>query len=499
MKPKSLLLSVCFLMLFVIPEARSQNYQALSSNRVNFYQADHSSWNYQLEENILGIKTDSTAALSSGDSVFYLYRMMRDTGNLYFGDCILDTMAPCWLGSHALIKPNGDNIFFNREGDTIRIKTQAVLGESWVFQRQPGFFYRATLDSLIYASIPGKEDSIKVISLQAFSNTGTPIPDRFNQKTIRLSKNHGFVTLYSFYDFPADTNRNQSIDYEPLTIGSVYDFNVGDIFHFKFGSNLAGPPQYKVITILAKWFSAGNDTIFYRQREKNYINSLVWDPDPHVVSTTETDTVTLFYANPDSVLSAVLPHQKGNNSVWNVSYYTLFAHPEYRNNRPSMTFDYSSTHMYDAGLNCYIAAFEPTYDYHSFTRGCGASYTYHEEPADLSGFYDKLVYYVKGTETWGDPYIFNAVNEIPEEKLLLEAFPNPFTDRVEIRFETKIQGQVSLYLYSITGVLLLKIEDSWKQAGSYTYHPDLSDLKKGVYILEYRSLENTGYKKLIRN
>ncbi|MEI8046531.1 MAG: T9SS type A sorting domain-containing protein [Bacteroidota bacterium] len=499
MKPKSFLLPAFFLMLFVIPEARGQNYQALTSSRVSFYQADHSSWNYQLEENILGIKTDSTVALPSGDSIFYFYRMMRDTGNLYFGDCILDTMAPCWMGSHAIIKPNGDNIFFNREGDTIRIKTQAGLGESWVFQRRPGFFYRATLDSLIYSSLPGKEDSVKVISLQAFSNAGTPIPDWFNQKTIRLSKNHGFAVLYSFYDFPADTNRYHSFDYEPLTIGSVYDFNVGDVFHFKFGSNLAGPPQYKVITILTKWFSAGNDTIFYRQKEINYINALVWDPDPHVVSSTETDTVTVFYANPDSLLSAVLPHQKGCGSVWNVSYYTLFAQPENLNNRPAMTFDYSSTHMFDAGLNCYKAAFEPTYDYHSFTKGCGASYTYHEEPADLSGFYNKLVYYVKGTETWGDPYIFDAVNEIPKEEVLIEVFPNPFSNQIEIRLETKTHGRVSLCLYSLTGVLLQKMEDSFKQAGIYTYHPDLLSFSKGVYILKYSTGQNIAYKKLIRN
>jgi hypothetical protein len=46
---------------------------------------------------------------------------------------------------------------------------------------------------------------------------------------------------------------------------------------------------------------------------------------------------------------------------------------------------------------------------------------------------------------------------------------------------------------------LIKIEDSYKQPGIYTYHPDLSGVVKGIYILKYGSGENIGYKKLIKN
>lgn len=494
----SLILLISVLALVCFQNAKSQNYQTANKSHDSYYKTTYPVWTYQLEENIQVVKIDSVAYFPSGDSVFYFNRQMQDTSDI-FGECNLDMTAPGWLGTHVYIRPDGENKYFNRKGDTISIKTQAGLGDSWIFSRQTDSYFQATLESIEFSPVAGTNDSVKVISLQAYSNSGTPIADWFNQKKFRFSKNHGFTELYSLYNFPADTNRFELSEYEPLSIGSVYDFSIGDIFHFENGSYLAGPPQYKVITILSKWLSATNDTIYYRQREKNYINTLVWDPDPHVIHTTKTDTVTVWYANPDSLLSEKMPHQQINPSVWSLGYYVLSTQSNKWNNRPTITFDYSMTHMFDSDLNCYIAAFEPTYTYSSYTKGCGASYYFHEEPADFSGFYNKLVYFKKGNEIWGDPYILNATNELPGNELFFEVFPNPFSDRIEIQIELKTPGTPILSLYSMSGLLLLRIADTQKQPGTFTYHPDLSGLAKGIYILKYSSGENSGYKKLIRN
>jgi hypothetical protein len=490
--------AISFLFLSGILQASSQNFRTVVSGHDSYYKAAYSIWTYQLEENIQAVKIDSVVSLLSGDSVFYFYKQMQDTSYIY-GECNLDMTAPCWLGTHALIRPDGENLFFNREGDTISIKTLAGLGDSWVFNRQEDYYFRATLESIELSPEAGTNDSVKIISLQTFSNSGSPVPNWFNQKKICFSKNHGFTELYSFYNFPADTNRFELFEYEPLTIASVFDFGIGDVFHFKNGSDLAGPPQYKVITILSKWLSADTDTIYYLQREKKYINTLIFDPDPHVTHTTKTDTVTVWYANPDSLLSEVMPHQQIFSPYSSLGYYSLTANSDNWNNRPTMSYDFSTTHMFDESLNCYTAAFEPTYQYNCYTKGCGASFWFHEEPSDFSGFYNKLVYYIKGNETWGDPYILNSVNELPAKELFVEVFPNPFSDRIEIQIELKTPGTTGLYLYSMSGLLLLKMEDALKQPGIYTSHPDLSGLAKGVYILKYCSGENIGYKKLIRN
>ena len=498
MKHTILFSAISFLFFSGILQVSSQNFRTVVSVHNSYYKAAYPIWTYQLEENIQAVKTDSVVSLLLEDSVFYFYKQMQDTSYI-FGECNLDLIAPGWLGTHVCIRPDGENLYFNRNGDTISIKTFANIGDSWIFSRQADSYFQATLESVEFSSISGTFDSVKVISLQAYSNSGTPTADWFNQKKFRFSKNRGFTELYSLYNFPADTNRFELFEYDPLTIGSVYDFSIGDIFHFENGSYLAGPPQYKVITILSKWLSAANDTIYYRQRVKKYINELVWDPDPHVIHTTKTDTVTVWYANPDSLLSEKMPHQQINPSVWSLDYYVLSTQSNKWNNRQTITFDYSMTHMFDFDLNCYIAAFEPTYTYSSYTKGCGASYYFHEEPADFSGFYNRLVYFKKGNEIWGDPYILNATNELPGKELFVEVFPNPFSDRIEIQIELKTPGTTGLYLYSMSGLLLLKMEDALKQPGIYTYHPDLSGLAKGVYILKYCSGENIGYKKLIRN
>jgi len=499
MKPVILLCSLSLLFLLNIPEVKSQEFQTVNSGHLRFYKAEPYFGNYQLEDNIQAVKIDSTEANSSGDSAFYFYRMMRDTSFYAFEECILDTIAPCWMGSYAIIGSGGDNFFFNREGDTILIKTHAGLGDSWVFMRKSNFYYQATLDSLVHSIVSGNDDSVKVFSLHAYSNTASPIPDWFNQKTFRLSKNQGFTAFYSLYDFPADTNLFESFAYQPLTIGSVYDFEVGDIFHFENGLNHGGPPIYKVLTILEKWLSSGNDTIYYRKSEKTINNKLIWDPNPHIVTTTLIDTISDVYANPGLLISDLLPHQKKHQYAYDVSFNTLSSILQKWNGRPTISFDESAKYMFVPDRNCFSGAFEPTYFYKSYTKGCGNSYIYQEDQSAFSGSYLKLKYYKKGTEIWGDPYILTSVNEIPNEEPLLEANPNPFTDQIEIRFETKTSGHVSIYLYSITGKLLMIIEDSYKQLGIYTYHPDLSGVTNGIYILKYRSGENISYKKLIKN
>ena len=91
------------------------------------------------------------------------------------------------------------------------------------------------------------------------------------------------------------------------------------------------------------------------------------------------------------------------------------------------------------------------------------------------------------------------MEENPKDEILVAVYPNPFDNQIEINVNIKAKSHLILCLYSITGEVLLKIEDSFLQEGNYTYKPDISGLANGVYILKYSSGENIGYKKLIRN
>jgi hypothetical protein len=228
MKSTILLLTTGLFLLINPEQLKSQNYQTVNSGYTRFYLNS----NQLVPDNILPVRSDLAVSPIPGDSVIYFYRIIRDTSTQFTGGCVIDTASSCWMGSHSLLKSKGDNLFFNKDGDTIHFKTKANLGDSWIFMRKTGFYFLASLDTIVYSVVSGINDSIKVISLQAYDNSGNAIQNLFNQKTFRLSKNYGFASLYNFYEFPADTNLYASIFFDPLTVGNVYDFEPGDIFHF---------------------------------------------------------------------------------------------------------------------------------------------------------------------------------------------------------------------------------------------------------------------------
>lgn len=492
---KCLLILSILLIVFLSPvQLKSQNYQAVNSGYTRYYQNS----NPDLADNILPVKIDSAVRLVSGDSLFYFYRIIRDTTLGSFGTCAIDTAFPCWAGPRAIQKANGDNLFFTIEGDTILFKTQASLGENWVFLKKAGYYFEASLDSIVYSPVSGINDSVKVISLQAYNNSGNAIENPFNQKTFRLSGNHGFASLYNLFEFPGNTNLFEAITFEPLTNENVYDFEPGNIFHFKQTSP-GSPPNYKIVTILSKWSSPDNDTIYYKQKELSYFNQLIWNPIPHIVTTSLLDSATVHYAYPTTLLATLMPHQKSHHSVYDLNHYFLSGHSNRWNGRTSMTFDYSSDYMFDQQLNCFTSAFEPNYTFISYTKGLGKSDEIHSDPVENWGWQNTLVYYKKGDEIWGDPTILTSVADIPKNGSLFEVSPNPFRNNLNIRVELTERAEINLSIFSITGQQMLILEDKIKQPGNYSYNPDLSALPAGVYILVYRSVDQVQYKRIIKN
>jgi hypothetical protein len=156
-------------------------------------------------------------------------------------------------------------------------------------------------------------------------------------------------------------------------------------------------------------------------------------------------------------------------------------------------------YTFDQQLNCFIPAFEPANSYSSYTKGCGASDYHFSDPAGNSAWHSSLFYYKKGSEIWGTPYIPTSVSATSSNKSLFEATPNPFRNTISIRLETTKPGDLNLCIYNITGKLILKIDNNFKQPGKYSYNPDLSALPNGIYFLTCISADGVQYKKIIRN
>src|SRR5947207_2745036 len=85
-----------------------------------------------------------------------------------------------------------------------------------------------------------------------------------------------------------------------MTVREIFDFNINDEFQWR-GSYNGGPPAVQRIKIIGKYFSSGNDTIFYIEQYNNYNSYFNCCPTPHLDYTFYNGTDTVSYSNLDSL------------------------------------------------------------------------------------------------------------------------------------------------------------------------------------------------------
>jgi hypothetical protein len=150
------------------------------------------------------------------------------------------------------IGDDGDNLFFNEQGDTIRIKTLARKGESWVVYKDEN---RVILGEVIEHKMTGvvmQGDSVKTISFRVIDHDSNLIDHPLNNKTIEISRSFGFSKILPFLKFP---DFEQDYHYweffestllgisDPpngvvnLTRKDVFDFQVDDELHIVYEVN----------------------------------------------------------------------------------------------------------------------------------------------------------------------------------------------------------------------------------------------------------------------
>jgi hypothetical protein len=79
----------------------------------------------------------------------------------------------------------------------------------------------------------------------------------------------------------------------------------------------------------------------------------------------------------------------------------------------------------------------------------------------------------------------------------IKALPNPFSDKLQFEIILKSSSQVSLCLYSISGILLNKLIDETLPEGSYIKTYDSSLLVDGLYFYELKVNEKTKFNKVV--
>jgi len=430
---KTLLLLLCLLLSVALS---AQDYQQICRPGITFFQGTDGYFK--------AFRRDSVATAGNNDTLFFSYRTIRDSTG--FGAFVCrDTTSGGALGLKILKQHDGWFRFFNRTHDTLSINTQATVNESWRFCPLGGGNYlRATVTAILTDSVINTTDPVKVITLQAKNSAGGDIAGIFNGKTIRLSQHYGLTRFFDVYRTPADTTELTLIGstvpvmgVQPFGWQEVYDFEVGDEFHYLKRDiyNFSAGVECKIIKTVIGKTQFGSDSVRYTFARC----SKSWYPMPPPNTSTLQDTVSethnfLALAEdpslqmlPDEFLPAAFPQ------VLSVPAASRIRGPF--NNRQVQVCN-SGAYVYSGG--CYTDPFESFGPENKFAPGLGLTNSFWSM-ADLyveSHVYN-LVWFRKGTETWGTPVAANCdalltgTDEIsPAQGMVV--YPNPATSEIRV-------------------------------------------------------------------
>ncbi len=250
-----------------------------------------------------------------------------------------------------------------------------------------------------------------------------------------------------------------------LTVGEIFNFNFNDEFH-SMNDYPPGPPNAIRMKVIAKHFSANNDTVFYSRSFNNYHSVFNPNPSPHLDYYFNIYIDSVFYTNlTDSVLCNSM-----DTSCVSIVNTTICG-------VPTNGVSYLWPEIYNAMI---------------YGKGLGVVRDVYVEDGSPEYSYDhKIFYFKKDTIECGIPDLITSISSNIASEGSATVYPSPFKDYVRIKWDKKIKNAA---LLDITGTIKQSIHPNSNEFVIYT-----SDLKDGFYILQITDESNQVHqRKLIR-
>lgn len=442
----------------------AQNYQNICTPGITFFSDKSNSF--------IAFRRDSIVPTVVNDTIFISYRAIRsvsDTG-------CLDTTNGSILGRKIYKTHTGWFYLFNRTGDTVKINSQALLNQSWSFCPLPANGYiEATVTSIITDSVLGTPDVVKVITFQAKNAGNNNITHILNQKFIKLSQHNGLSLMLDVFSIPDDTifytlagKSIPAIGVQNLTWQDIYNYNVGDIFHYTgYAINFVWSDFFEIVKVLGRT-DYGSDSVKYIMEhcQKTLSGSYPFYSTVH-------DTIQSTYSfleDPENKWLTRLPGEFIHASLYNADDY-WFSTGDFQNRRMKGVnwggFVYTWSWQWPGNDTCWRIAdgYNATVSTGNFTEGLGRTRTYwfHSEPPVSYRFDENLVYYKKGSLTWGTPVstdcamLVGVDRKESEGNFVIRVIPNPAETEVQITVPGVNPDDYFLYsLYNYSGIKLLE-------------------------------------------
>jgi len=235
---------------------------------------------------------------------------------------------------------------------------------------------------------------------------------------------------------------------QQLTCRDIFDFNVGDVFHYEtYSYSTWGNHGGYAIEILDKVITSGNDSIKYYTKKNTYVQQsqggIVYDTSYSITFDT------LIFTTLDTGIDVVSMYNDVLSSYQSLYNYYLANDPgclnsfNYSDTNYMWTLGNTSTESYfnDFSSNCSSWVTE----YQGFGRGLGVvSYSHSVSGGPYYGNSYNMVYFKKDSIEGGTPNSILAVEKIPSINTVT-IFPNPTNDLFLIKFNDGSTHRISIY------------------------------------------------------
>lgn len=255
-----------------------------------------------------------------------------------------------------------------------------------------------------------------------------------------------------------------------MTIREVFDFQPGDVFHWKVLHQPQRPPEGKRVEVLARNLSPGNDSICYSLKHFDY--SSVVGPGPFLVYTYKNYLSTKCYTNLDSLVHTLI------DTVLLITTPVSIIDSTYLDQDLCDSLTYKYTAYY--GL-----WFEPRIIIQSFGRGLGITSYYNDYQFSLPPEYSRwyMVYFKKGPFDCGTPDTTSTGIKQPDEVAgIVRCFPNPATTHLNLEFDVRLAStEKTITLSNTIGQEVFRQE---YMAGNQSVTLNVNNLPSGTYFLK---------------
>lgn len=438
----------------------AQNYRCIDPNTKRYFINS----NFYLR----GIRIDSVKTIGS-DTIQYPFKSFRGKADISIK---LDTNGGSWLGSKILLKPNGDTYFFNNWSDTLLIKTQAQIHDSWILYNDTSSnYYTAEITNVDTSTILGTLDTIKTITLTSKNQFGVNPSNTLNNLQIKISSNHGIIQAIDFYLFPyykqgSDflLDRTTSSPYSTNLLFNIcnfdnpdyldfYNYNKGDIFLIE--KDLLGNPKH-LYTILDK-ITVSTTHIRYVLSSWRQVMTSQFGPR---VTSGSIDTLD-YYSSP--FLDKYMPEE------WRSFDFYYYNPNDTSFCTTGLYWTKSNNVTYPGGS---VNTFEPAGSDYKYKKGLGFIYHYYYNGGGPYYYTETLTSVYKGFSCGPMP-ILNVEQNSQSNKL--DIYPNPANETLTI--ETSAGTKISLI--SLTGQTIKTVISENEKTDL-----NIEDINPGLYYIQ---------------